>query len=186
MASTSLLPSTNRFTPADQLAPTMLTLAKGAGGSQQMTVSLQPAELGMVKVTIARAVSGATQIQITAEKPLTLLALQRDQLQLHRTLDEAGIPSAGRTISFHVAPPVQTAAGSSSSPSWQRHDGTSPDTGGRGGPDADGASGGGPGSNPARERNTYSTSRRSDPAPTPGANSWAPGQTYRVGLDITA
>ena len=93
--------------PATQVAPALLTLAKTANGSQQMTVRLQPADLGMVQVRIARAVSGTTQIEITADEPATLLALQRDQPQLHRTLDEAGIPAAGRTVTFHVAQAAQ-------------------------------------------------------------------------------
>ena len=83
-----------------QIGPALVTLAKTVDGAQQMTVRLHPAELGMVQVRIERATSGLTQIDITADKPETLLALQRDQPALHRTLDQAGVPSAGRTISF--------------------------------------------------------------------------------------
>ncbi|MDQ2765284.1 MAG: flagellar hook-length control protein FliK, partial [Pseudomonadota bacterium] len=81
---------TSPTSPTDQVAPTLLTLAKAIDGTQEMTVRLHPGELGMVQLKIAREISGATQIEITADNPTTLLALQRDQPQLHRTLDEAG------------------------------------------------------------------------------------------------
>jgi flagellar hook-length control protein FliK len=179
--------------PAEQVAPALLTLAKTADGSQQMTVRLQPADLGMVQVRIARAMSGATQIEITAENPATLLALQRDQPQLHRTLDEAGISAAGRTVTFHAAPSTQAAAtqaaaGSNGSGSSAGHGSSQqgPPAGrtGAGTTDPNGSSGGGRGSYAARERNTYPTGTRTS-AP-PAAAGTPAAKSYRVGLDITA
>jgi hypothetical protein len=177
--------------PAAQLAPTLLTLAKAMDGSQQMTVRMQPADLGMVQVRIARAVSGGTQIEITAENPATLQALQRDQPQLHRTLDEAGVPAAGRNVTFHVAAAaVPAAAGGAGAGAAGGHSHSQPNSGGRANSattDADGSAGGGRGSYPARERNSYSTARRPVPAPATGKASAAPaGKSYRIGLDITA
>ncbi|MGD0109268.1 MAG: flagellar hook-length control protein FliK [Rhodopila sp.] len=155
-----------------------------------MTVRLQPAELGMVQVRIGSAVSGETHIEITAENPATLLALQRDQPQLHRTLDDAGIPAAGRTVTFHVVQAAQAAASSNGSGSSGGHgssqQGSASRTGG-GTTNADGSSGGGRGSLPARERNTYSSSRRSSAEPaTANANAANAGKSYHIGLDITA
>jgi flagellar hook-length control protein FliK len=176
-------PTHHPASPAEQLAPTLLTLAKTAEGGQQMTVRLQPADLGMVQVKIERALSGATQIDITADNPATLLALQRDQPQLHRTLDDAGIPAAGRTVTFHTAQAAQaSASGSPAGHSANQQQG-SPNRSSTNTADADGASSNGRGSYLGRERNTYT--RRSPPLPTPpGAK--APTQAYRAGLDITA
>jgi len=154
-----------------------------------MTVRLQPADLGMVQVRIAHVASGATQVDISAENPATLLALQKDQPQLHRTLDEAGIPAAGRVVTFHAAGPVAPASGGAAAGSSGDHPHGQPGSAGRantGTADTD-ASTGGRGSFAARERNTYSTSRRPAPAPAPAAATPAPaGKSYRVGLDITA
>ncbi len=171
----------------EQVAPAIFTLAKTADGNQQMTVRLQPEELGMVQVRIARAASGATQIEVTAEKPDTLLAMQRDQPQLHHTLDEAGIPAAGRTITFHVAPPAQTSGGnlgSSSGTSQQnagsRWSGGNMDGGGGGG-------GGGRDNHHARPSSGYFSARQIiDPAESAAATLATATKTYRVGLDITA
>jgi hypothetical protein len=172
--------------PAEQVAPALLTLAKTADGSQQMTVRLQPAGLGMVQVRIAQAASGTTQIEITADNPATLLALQRDQPQLHHTLDDAGIPAAGRTITFHAAEVAQTT--SSANASGTGHGDSQQSPAGRnsaGSTDAD--AGGGRGSYAAREQNTYPANRRPGPSPeTAGATAATTARSYRIGLDITA
>jgi hypothetical protein len=186
-------PPAHPATPADQLAPALLTLTKTASGFQQMTIRLQPAALGMVEVRIVRALAGTTQIAITAESPATLMALQRDQAQLHRTLDQAGIPGLGRTVTFHVAQPAQEEAGGNAAGSWAGHGSAQPGTAGRtqpgathtGATDADGAAGGFRGSYTAQERNIYATGRRPGPAPADAAAA-ANTQSYHIGLDITA
>jgi hypothetical protein len=192
-ASIAASPPAHHATAAEQVTPALLSLARTAGGSQQITVRLQPGELGMVQVRIARAVSGTTQIDVTAESPTTLLALQRDQPQLHRTLDAAGIPAAGRTIAFHLVPTAQAAANGNSPGSLPSHGGSPTGSASRsqiGTVDADGSSGGRDG-HLAQERNIYSTSRRPSPAPTaadrmPGASAAPPVRSNRIGLDITA
>ena len=192
-ASIAASPSAHHATAAEQVTPALLTLARTAGGSQQITVRLQPGELGMVQVRIARAVSGTTQIDVTAENPTTLLALQRDQLQLHRTLDAAGIPATGRTIAFHIVPAAQAAANGNSPGSWPSHGSSPPGSASRsqtGTADADGSSGGRNG-HLAQERNIYSTSRRLRPGSTAAdttqrASAAPPARSNRIGLDITA
>ena len=89
-----------------QIAPALLHLAKAADGQSQVTLQLHPADLGMVQIRIERAASGMARVEISADSKETLQILQRDQPQLHRTLDEAGVPMAGRTIEFHTAPPA--------------------------------------------------------------------------------
>lgn len=173
--------------PIEQLAPTLLTLAKTTDGSQQMTVSLQPLDLGLVQVKIARAASGATQIEVSAENPATLLALQRDQPQLHKTLDDAGIPTTDRTVTFHIA---QAASSNGDTGSSGSHGGSQQGLANRtnaSAADADGSAGGGRSNYTSRERNTYSSSKRSSMTPiTTNANVAAAVTTYRIGLDITA
>jgi hypothetical protein len=172
--------------PHAQLAPTLVTLAKTADGAQQMTVRLHPAELGMVQVRIERATSGLTQVDIIADKPETLLALQRDQPALHRTLDQAGVPSAGRTISFHAVPPAPASSGGASTTSGQGG-GQPQSSAGRashGNTDADGSSGGGRGGYFAREAKPWPNGRQS--TTTQEAAAPADTRTYRAGLDITA
>jgi flagellar hook-length control protein FliK len=155
-----------------------------------MTVRLHPADLGMVQVRIAQAPSGTTQVEITADNPSTLLALQRDQPQLHRTLDDAGIAAAGRTVTFHVAQPAQAAAGGNGagSPNGQgTSQQASPNRTGAGSTDADGSAGGGRGSYAAQERTAYPAGRRSNASTAAiGAAAGAVVASYRIGLDITA
>jgi hypothetical protein len=178
-------PAAHVASPAEQVAPALLMLAKTADGGQLMTVRLHPAELGMVQVRIAQAASGTTQIDITAENPATLLALQRDQPQLHRTLDEAGISAAGRTVSFHVA---EAAQGSGSNASGSGHGSGQQGSASRnsaGTTDADGSAGGGRGS--YRTREPYPAGRRPGAIPAPaGSSAVTASQSYRIGLDITA
>jgi flagellar hook-length control protein FliK len=169
--------------PAAQIAPTLLTLAKTADGNQQVTVRLNPIELGMVQIRLDRAPSGTTHVQIVADRPETLQALQRDQPALHRTLDEAGIPGAGRTIAFHNAHSEPSASGSNGSPQ-----GSSPphSSAGRSASSGPGGSSGGASSRggyPGRGANPSS----SKPATGAAAVTMAADTTlYRIGLNITA
>jgi flagellar hook-length control protein FliK len=177
--------SASASSPVAQIAPTLVTLAKTVDGAQQMTVRLHPAELGMVQVRIERAASGLTQIDIIADRPETLAALQRDQPTLHQTLDQAGVPSAGRTISFHAVPPQPASSGGGSAAAGQG-DGQQNGAGGRanhGNADADGSAGGGRGGYFAREAKSWSGGRQPQ---APGKIAPGDTRTYRVGLDITA
>ncbi len=172
---------------AEQVAPALLTLGKSADGSRETTVQLQPAELGLVQIRLIRAASGVTRVDITAEKPATLLALQRDQPQLHLVLDQAGIPAAGRSVTFHSVPPPPAGPATGSGQSG----GQPAAPGGNGGGGAQSHTntdaGGSKGHQLPREQNSYSSSRRTgSSASSVAANVAAAAQTYRIGLDITA
>lgn len=82
----------------------MLQVAHAAGG-HQITVRLDPVELGRVDVRIERAADGTASVQVLAERPETLKLLQADQAQLHRTLDSAGVPAEGRSLTLSLALP---------------------------------------------------------------------------------
>jgi Flagellar hook-length control protein FliK len=177
-------PSIKVGTHAAQILPTLITLAKSALGSEQMTVRLHPAELGMVQVRIERAASGAAHIELTADDPKTLQALQRDQSALHRALDGAGIPAAGRTLTFHaVQPPSASVSSGSTGAASASGQHPSSGRGANGNPDAARFAGGGRGSYSA-----WQTTRRSGGRPS-SANATTASTTpriYRAGLDITA
>jgi flagellar hook-length control protein FliK len=164
--------------PAAQIGSALLTLGPAADGSQQMTLRLHPAELGVVQVQIGRSDTGAAHVEITAEKADTLRALLRDQPQLHRALDDAGVPAAGRTITFHAAP-VQSAAGGNG-PNLM-----SPNQGGAGTMSGNSPQGSGKGSYGGGEPGGDSGGRRQTRPPVENTVP-ATAISFRVGIDIVA
>ena len=90
--------------PAHQVAAPLVAFASGANGNQRLTVRLDPEALGTVQVRIDRPKDGPARVEVTAERPETLALLQRDQPQLQRALDQAGVPPDGRTLVFQAAP----------------------------------------------------------------------------------
>jgi flagellar hook-length control protein FliK len=104
--------------PVMQVAPVLVSLARAPGGTQTLTVRLDPPELGHVQVRIERPQEAPARVEITVEKSETLTLLLRDQPQLQRALDQAGVPAEGRSVTFHVASPdpmprIEPALGSS-------------------------------------------------------------------------
>jgi hypothetical protein len=134
-----------------------------------MTLRLQPAELGQVQIRIDRPQDAPAQVEITVQRPETLTLLLRDQPQLQRALDQAGVPADGRTLTMHIATPEATASSGNANASMAA--GTDP---GQGGGNGSGMySGGRDRSGDAAEQDQDDTT-----APLP--------QWLRVGLDITA
>ena len=87
--------------PARQLAPVLVSLALG-GGNEALTIMLDPGELGRVEVSIGQG-KDAGQVRIIAERPETLALLQRDQRELDRALNQAGLGDMARSLSFSLA-----------------------------------------------------------------------------------
>jgi Meckel syndrome type 1 protein len=87
--------------PARQLAPVVVSLALGRG-DEALTIALDPVELGRVEVSIGQG-KEAGQIRIVAERPETLALLQRDQRELDRALNQAGLGDMARSLSFSLA-----------------------------------------------------------------------------------
>lgn len=108
-------PSANAMqTPVEQVGPALASFATSAaqpGAPQHLTIRLDPMDLGRVEVRIERIPGGPARVDLVVERPDTLLLLLRDEPQLHRALDLAGIPTAERTLQFHLAPPNASAAG---------------------------------------------------------------------------
>ncbi len=105
--------------PAAQIAPALIAVLKNENGTPSVTVRLQPPELGQVQIRIDQTAEGVAHIGITAEKPETLQLLQRDESKLQQALDQAGVQSTGRGISFQTAPPEQVGATASRPDSMQ-------------------------------------------------------------------
>jgi hypothetical protein len=160
--------STNHAAPANQIAPALVGILQSADGATSVTVHLQPLELGQVRIHIDQTTNGAARIDITAERPETLQLLQRDEPRLQQVLDQAGMLSTGRTISFQMAPPDQIG------PAASRPDSMEAGAGGSGQGQSGGAwrqsddSRGGSGGNPQSDQGQ-------------GRMRW-----FRAGLDITA
>lgn len=68
-----------------------------------MTLRLQPADLGSVQVRIDRPAEAPVRVEISVSRPETLTLMLRDQSQLQRTLDQAGVPQEGRSVTFQLA-----------------------------------------------------------------------------------
>ncbi|WP_428488240.1 flagellar hook-length control protein FliK [Rhodopila sp.] len=179
----------NLASPAQQVAPALLSMTQSHDGTQHMTLRLNPAELGMVQVRIDRAATGPASVAITAERSDTLQMLRQDTMQLHRTLDQAGVPAEGRTISFHVEPAGQPASSggntSSNGNSGGSSGGSSGNTPGHTGGNANGSGSGG---YAARDNGGYAGNRRPNlPASQAERQDETTTPTWlRVGLDITA
>ncbi len=101
--------------PVSQVAQAVTGVHIAAGASGQVTIHLQPAELGAVQVRIERAHDGTATVSVQVERADTLRALQQDLPHLHQALDRAGVPAEQRQVSFHLAP---TAASAGSDPGF--------------------------------------------------------------------
>jgi len=126
------IPAMDRATPSEQVASPLVGILKSADGSQSVTIRLQPAELGEVKIRVDRTIEGVAHVNVTADRPETLQLLQRDQPRLEQALDQAGVISDGRSFSFQTTAPEQFGA-SASRPDGMAGGLGDPDQGQRGG-----------------------------------------------------
>jgi hypothetical protein len=156
--------------PTQQVATAVVSLASAPGGGQRMTLRLEPADLGQVQIRIDRPTDAPAQVEITVQRPETLTLLLRDQPQLQRALDQAGVPADGRGVTLHIAAP-ESAASSGNSTSSSVAAGADP---GQGGGNGAGTRSGGQG------RSGDSADQGQDDTSTPLPR-W-----LRAGLDITA
>jgi flagellar hook-length control protein FliK len=107
--------------PAAQVAQAVSQIHIAAGGNGQVTIHLQPVELGAVQVHIERASNGSAIVTVQVERPETLHAMQQDLPHLHQALDQAGLPADQRQLSLHLAPATsQTGSGFGAGAEGQR------------------------------------------------------------------
>jgi flagellar hook-length control protein FliK len=158
----SIAPAANPA-PAEQIAAAV-SVARTPTGSGQVTVHLEPAELGQVQIRIVHTSGVTAQIDIEVQHPQTLALLQHDEPQLHRALDQAGVASDNRTISLHLS---------------------NPDSGSARGNGGAGMGGDNPRNNQAQSQAQSSSAlNETDPVES-GTQNVAP-RWFRAGVDITA
>lgn len=172
---------TDIASPAQQLAAPMVALGSGPDQSRRMTVRLDPEELGAVQVRVDRPKDGPARVEITVERPETLSLLLRDQPQLRRALDQAGIPPEGRNVVFQVATPDPQPRNDAPLPD-HRQNNSGQSTTGDGGALGEGYGGGGDGGGSGRSRPDGADGDGPLYRFTPSAAQ----RRLRDGLDITA
>ena len=90
--------------PARQVAQVTIALALSPGQAPRLVVALEPAALGRVEIRIERTTAGApAAVRVLAERPETLILLQRDARELDRALQQAGVAVAEGGLQFGLA-----------------------------------------------------------------------------------
>ncbi len=167
--------------PAQQLVAPLLALSHGPTGHQNVTVRLDPATLGAVQIRIERAENASAQVEVKVERPETLTLLLRDTPQLHRALDQAGIPVEGRSLTFHLATPEAPVTGGSAGNQTTAQTGAHTGSQTPSGPQSHAQSGGSGGSGRGRQPRVVTVDASAGTAPSDAVSRWR-----RVGLDIMA
>lgn len=165
--------ATGVATPAAQVAPALVSLFHAPDGTQRMTLRLDPPDLGQVQIRIDRPLDAPARVEITVQRAETLTLLLRDQPQLQRALDQAGVPPDGRSVTFHISSPEASPRG----------DGAAAPAAGMAsaGPSGDGSHGASrQGSSPSHQNSETSDDTGADFVPVTLPH-W-----LRAGLDITA
>ena len=72
------------------------------GGTDRIIIQLKPAALGRVEVKLEVTADGRVQAVVTADRPETLEALQRDARGLERALQDAGLRTDSNSLSFNL------------------------------------------------------------------------------------
>lgn len=85
--------------PSEQIA---MQIAKLPSGKQNITVQLDPADLGKVDIKLEISNDGRTQISIAAERKETLDMLKNDMGSLQRSLADSGIKADAGTMQFNL------------------------------------------------------------------------------------
>ena len=71
-------------------------------GVQQMTIQLDPADLGRVEVHLHTQSDGQTHLSFVVDKPQTLDSLSRDARSLERSLQDAGVKADAGNMQFNL------------------------------------------------------------------------------------
>ena len=89
--------------PATQIIATTIMKGSADGQSKDITVKLDPPELGKVEIKMTIDKDAGLKAHILVEKPETYLMLQRDSHVLQRALNDAGLDVGGNALSFQMA-----------------------------------------------------------------------------------
>jgi hypothetical protein len=73
------------------------------GGNDQMSVQLQPADMGKITVKLDFGSDGQVRGTVTADNPKTLDILQKDSRSLERALQDAGLRADSGSLQFNLS-----------------------------------------------------------------------------------
>jgi flagellar hook-length control protein FliK len=178
-APTAAASATAPPSPALQVVHAVAGVHVAAGAQGQVTIHLQPGDLGAVQVKIERAPDGTATVTVQVEKSETLQTLQQDISHLHQALDRAGVPTELRQVTLHLAPAGSTAeTGTGSGNGQGQGPGSGQQSMGQGPGPGGGFSRGGQPQQQSRDQQAtpFATNTDDDAAP-----HWLP-----VGVNITA
>ena len=99
-------------------------------GIQQMTIQLDPADLGRVEVHMHTQSDGQTHLSFIVDKPQTLDSLSRDARSLERSLQDAGVKTDAGNMQFNLRQQPQSnlqnggqfSQNGSGRPQWDKDD----------------------------------------------------------------
>jgi len=97
------VPQAGQTHPATQLIASQMGKAAQNGAPRDMTIQLDPPELGRVDVKLEFGPDKTIKAHVIAEKPETYLLLQKDAHALERALQNAGMDTSGGSLSFELA-----------------------------------------------------------------------------------
>ncbi len=89
--------------PATQAVAAQISKSAQSGETRQMTLQLDPPELGRVEIRLEFGDERMVKANIVVEKPETLLMLQRDAQALERALQNAGLDTDSGSLDFQMA-----------------------------------------------------------------------------------
>lgn len=89
--------------PATQMVAAQITKAAQNGDSRNITLQLDPPELGRVEVRLEFGKDKQVKANLFVEKPETLLMLQRDANALERALQNAGLETNQNSLNYQMA-----------------------------------------------------------------------------------
>ncbi len=88
---------------ATQLVAATLSRSAQSGESKNMTLRLDPPELGKIEIQMHFTKDKSVKTHMIFEKPETMLMMQRDSQTLERAMQQAGMDAGGNSLSFELA-----------------------------------------------------------------------------------
>lgn len=94
--------ATQPHAATQMVAATLVRTAQG-GESKNMTLRLDPPDLGKIEVQMHFTKDKAIKTHMVFEKPETMLMMQRDSHALERAMQNAGLDNGNNSLSFELA-----------------------------------------------------------------------------------
>ena len=97
------VPQAGQTHPATQMVATQMNKAAQNGAPSDMTIQLDPPELGRVDVKLEFGPDNSIKAHVIAEIPESYLLLQKDSVALERALQNTCLDADGSSLSFELA-----------------------------------------------------------------------------------